>query len=185
MDAWVWIVIGVVVLALIVAAVWVAVAKRRTTSLREQFGPEYDRALDVSQDRRDAENDLSARRERRAALDIRPLSPSARDRYADAWREVQAGFVDEPIASLVEANRLVLIVMRERGYPMDDFEQRVADISVDHPEVVEHYRAANAISADAADERMTTEDMRQGLVHYRTLFTDLLGTDEEQLRQAR
>ena len=99
--------------------------------------------------------------------------------------EVQAGFVDEPTASLVEANRLVLIVMRERGYPMDDFEQRVADISVDHPDVVEHYRAANAISADAADERMTTEDMRQGLVHYRALFTDLLGADEEQLRQAR
>ena len=164
---------------------WVAATKRRTTSLQEQFGPEYDRTMRVSESRREAENELSARRERRAALDIRPLSPSARDRYADAWREVQAGFVDEPTASLVEANRLVLIVMRERGYPMDDFEQRVADISVDHPDVVEHYRAANAISADAADERMTTEDMRQGLVHYRALFTDLLGTDEEQLRQAR
>jgi hypothetical protein len=185
MDAWVWIVIGVVVLALIVAAVWVAAAKRRTTSLQKQFGPEYDRALDVSESRREAESELSARRERRAALEIRPLGPSARDRYADAWREVQAGFVDEPTASLVEANRLVLIVMRERGYPMDDFEQRVADISVDHPDVVEHYRAANAISADAADDRMTTEDIRQGLVHYRALFTDLLGTDEEQLRQAR
>ena len=183
MDTWVWIVIAVVV-ATIALVAWMA-TKRRTSTLKEQFGPEYERTMRVSESRREAENELAARRERRAALDIRPLSPSARDRYADAWREVQAGFVDEPSASLVEANRLVLIVMRERGYPMDDFEQRVADISVDHPDVVEHYRAANAISADAADERMTTEDIRQGLVHYRALFTELLGTDEEQLRQAR
>ena len=173
------------VVATIVLVAWMAGTKRRTTALQEQFGPEYERTMRMSETRRDAENELSARRERRAALDIRPLSPSARDRYADAWRDVQAGFVDEPAAALVEANRLVLIVMRERGYPMDEFDQRVADISVDHPDVVEHYRAANAISADAADERMTTEDMRQGIVHYRALFTELLGPDEEQLRQAR
>jgi len=185
MDTWVWIAIVVLVIAVIAAIVWEMAARRKTATLQEHFGPEYERAMRVSESRRDAENELSARRERRATLDIRPLSASARDRYADAWREVQASFVDEPTASLVEANRLVLIVMRERGYPMDDFEQRVADISVDHPNVVDHYRAANAISADAADDRMTTEDMRQGLVHYRALFTDLLGEDGEQLRQAR
>lgn len=184
MDMWVWIVIAVVV-ATIASVAWMAGTKRRTAALQERFGPEYDRMMRVSDSRREVENELSARRERRAALDIRPLSPSARDRYADAWRDVQAGFVDEPTVSLVEANRLVLIVMRERGYPMDDFEQRVADISVDHADVVEHYRAAHAISADALDERMTTEDMRQGLVHYRALFSELLGADEEQLRQAR
>ena len=185
MDTWVWIVIAVVVVATIAIVAWMAWTQRRTTALKERFGPEYDRTMRVSDSRREAENELSARRERRDALDIRPLSPSSRDRYADAWRDVQAGFVDEPAAALVEANRLVLIVMRERGYPMDDFEQRVADISVDHADVVEHYRAANAISADAADDRMTTEDLRQGLIHYRALFTELLGPDEEQLRQAR
>ena len=186
MDTWVWIVIAILVIAVVAGIVWAAMSRRRTATLQEQFGPEYERTMRTSESRRDAENELSARRERRAALDIRPLSASARDRYADAWRDVQAGFVDEPAASLVEANRLVLIVMRERGYPMDDFEQRVADISVDHPDVVEHYRAANAISADAADDRLTTEDLRQGLVHYRALFTDLLGPDdEEQLSQAR
>ena len=184
MDTWAWIVIAIVALAVIVVAIWAAVAKRRTTTLRDQFGSEYERTMDLSDSRRDAESELSARRERRAALDIRPLSPSARDRYADAWRDVQAGFVDEPAASLVEADRLLLIVMRERGYPMDDFEQRVADISVDHPEVVEHYRIAHVISVDAEDQRVTTEDMRQGLVHYRALFEDLLGEDDEQLRKA-
>jgi hypothetical protein len=185
MDTWVWIVIAIVVVALFGLAVWVMRTQRRTNSLRQQFGPEYDRTFELAESRRDAENELSARRERRAALDIRSLTPSARDRYADAWRDVQTGFVDEPTESLVEAGRLVLIVMRERGYPMDDFEQRVADISVDHAEVVEHYRAAHAISDDAEDQRVTTEDMRQGLVHYRALFEDLLGADEEELRQAR
>jgi hypothetical protein len=184
MDTWVWIVIAIVVVGLIGLAIW-AMTQRRTSSLREQFGSEYDRTMDLSESRREAESELSARRERRAALDIRPLTPSARDRYADAWREVQIGFVDEPTESLVEAGRLVLIVMRERGYPMDDFEQRVADISVDHPEVVEHYRAAHVISEDAEDQRLTTEDMRQGLVHYRALFEDLLGAYEEELREAR
>ena len=185
MDTWVWIVIAIVALAAIALIAWMAVRGRRTSVLREQFGSEYDRTVGVSDSRREAEGELAARRERRAALDIRPLSPSARDRYADAWRDIQTGFVDEPTASLVEADRLVLIVMRERGYPMDDFEQRVADISVDHSEVVEHYRAAHIISADAEDQRVTTEDMRQGLMHYRALFADLLGEDEDQLRAAR
>jgi hypothetical protein len=184
-DAWVWILIAVVVVAVIAAIVWATWTKRRTTMLRQQFGPEYDRTIAQSDGRRSAEGELSARRERRAELDIRPLSPAARERYAEAWRNVQAGFVDEPTASLLEAGRLVLIVMRERGYPMDDFEQRVADVSVDHPEVVEHYRIAHAISADAEDHRVTTEDIRQGLMHYRALFARLLEANDEQLREAR
>jgi hypothetical protein len=98
---------------------------------------------------------------------------------------VKSGFVDEPAVSLIEADRLVLIVMRERGHPMDDFEQRAADISVDHPQVVEHYRAAHAISESTNAQQATTEDMRLGLVHYRALFEDLLGVDEERLREAR
>jgi len=185
MDAWVWIVIAVVLILLLGAVAWAVSRERRTTRLREQFGPEYDRTVGVTDSRRDAETELDARRERRAALDIHPLTAASRDRYAEAWRGVQSGFVDEPAASLAEADRLVLIVMRERGYPMDDFEQRAADISVDHPQVVEHYRAAHAISERTNAQQATTEDMRQGLVHYRALFEDLLGVDEEQLREAR
>lgn len=185
MDAWVWILIGIAVIVVIAAVAWSAAEKRRTTTLREQFGPEYDRTIGVMDSRRDAEGELAARRERRAGLDIHPLTASAQDRYVQAWRGVQSGFVDEPAASLIEADRLVLIVMRDRGYPMEDFEQRAADISVDHPDVVENYRVAHAISQNAQAEDATTEDMRQGLVHYRALFDDLLGADGDQLREAR
>jgi hypothetical protein len=184
-DAWVWIVIGIVAIAVIAVVVVAAARRRRTAMLREQFGPEYDRTIGLAEDRRAAEGELAARRERRARLDIRPLSPSARDGYLEAWRGVQAGFVDEPAASLLQADRLVLIVMRERGYPMDDFEQRAADISVDHPSVVESYRAAHAISESTEADRATTEDIRQGFVHYRTLFEDLLDVNGGQLRAAR
>ena len=101
MDTWVWIVIAILVIAVVAGIVWAAMSRRRTATLQEQFGPEYERTMRTSESRRDAENELSARRERRAALDIRPLSASARDRYADAWRDVQTGFVDEPATSLV------------------------------------------------------------------------------------
>ena len=185
MDAWVWIVIAVVLILLLGAVAWAVSRERRTTRLREQFGPEYDRTVGLNDNRREAESELAARRERRAALDIHPLTPASRDRYAEAWRGVQSGFVDDPAASLIEADRLVLIVMRERGYPMDNFEQRAADVSVDHPLVVEHYRAAYAISERTNARQATTEDMRQGLMHYRALFEDLLGVGETQLREAR
>jgi hypothetical protein len=184
-EAWVWIVIAVVLVAIVAAVAWAAAKKRRTTMLREQFGPEYGRTIGLMDNRREAEGELAARRERRAGLDIRPLTPSARDRYAEEWRGVQSGFVDEPAASLLEADHLVLIVMRDRGYPMDDFDQRAADVSVDHPRVVEHYRAAHRISDLADAQQATTEDMRQGLVHYRALFEDLLGVPGGQLREAR
>ena len=184
MDAWVWIVIAIVAIAVIVSLV-ASARKRRTTVLREQFGPEYDRMVELADDMRKAEGELTARQDRRAGLDIRPLTPSSRDRYVDAWRSVQSGFVDEPEASLIQANRLVLLVMGERGYPMDDFEQRAADISVDHPKVVENYRAAHAVSDSAQTRQATTEDMRQGLVNYRALFEDLLGEDGGEARQAR
>ena len=185
MDAWVWIVIAVVLILLVGGIGWAVTRQRRSTRLREQFGPEYDRTVGLTDSRREAESELAARRERRAGLDIQPLTASSRARYAEAWRGVQSGFVDDPAASLIEADRLVLIVMRERGYPVDDFEQRAADISVDHPVVVEHYRAAHAISERTNAQQADTEDMRQGLVHYRALFEDLLGVDEAQLREAR
>jgi hypothetical protein len=184
-DTWVWIVIAIVAVIVIVAVAVSIVGKRRTTSLRDQFGPEYERTVGLAEDRRAAEGELAARRERRQGLDIRPLSPSARDGYVERWRRVQAGFVDEPGAALMQADRLVLIVMRERGYPMDDFEQRAADISVDHPDVVDHYRAAHATSDRAEADRADTEEIRKGFVHYRALFEDLLEVDDDRAREAR
>ena len=175
MDAWV---IIVIVLAVIVVAAlaWWAMTRRRTADLQERFGPEYDRTVQASDDRRAAEAELSARRERREQLNIRDLDPASRERYQERWIDVQARFVDEPAIAVREADELLLAVMRERGYPMDDFDQRAADISVDHPQVVEHYRAGHDISSrrDAS-----TEDLRQAFVHYRALFDELLGRPED------
>jgi FtsZ-interacting cell division protein ZipA len=179
MDTWVWVLIAIVAVLVIVVVVWLALSKRRTTTLRDQFGPEYDRTLQQTDSRRQAEADLSARRERREQLDIRLLTAAEQERYSSQWQQVQSQFVDQPAVSLGQADELVLQVMRERGYPMDDFDQRAADISVDHPEVVEHYRAGQTVSRSAASGEATTEDMRQGLVHYRALFAELLETDSE------
>lgn len=173
MDAWIWIVIVVAVLA-IAFGVYMMTSRRRTGALRDQFGPEYDKTVDESGGRRAAESELKERVDRREELDIRPLTPAAADRYAGEWRDVQARFVDAPGAAVGEADRLVIAVLRERGYPMDDFEQRAADISVDHADVVENYRAAHGISLANDQDRASTEDLRQAMVHYRTLFERLL-----------
>ncbi len=177
MPAWAWIVIAVVVIAAIALAVWAAMRKRRTESLRQQFGSEYDRTVEETGAARDAESELERRRRRREELDIRPLAPGARQRYADDWRSVQARFVDDPSGAVAQADTLVTQVMRERGYPMDDFDQRAADVSVDHPGVVGDYRAAHDISTRSANGDADTEDLRQAMVHYRALFEDLLEED--------
>jgi hypothetical protein len=173
MDTWIWIVIAAAAVVILFAIWWAASRKRRTSHLREGFGPEYDRTVEDAGSRRKAESELSDREKRREELDIRPLAPGARDRFADRWSTVQERFVDDPSGSLRDAHVLVVEVMRERGYPTDDFEQRAADVSVDHPDVVENYRSAHAITErDDAD----TEDQRQALVHYRALFDELLET---------
>jgi hypothetical protein len=186
MDAWVWIVIGAVVVVLVVAVVaaYVVRQQRRREELRETFGTEYERAVAREGDVRRGESDLIARRERRDKLDIRPLSPSSRDEYARTWEQTQARFVDDPADALRQADTLIIAVMQERGYPMDDFEQRADDISVDHPDVVQHYRLAHDVSTRVGDHRdvstvssVSTEDMRQGFVHYRALFQQLLKPD--------
>jgi hypothetical protein len=172
MDTWVWIVIAAAVVAVVLLAIWwVAARKRRTSHLREGFGPEYDRTVEDTGSRRKAESELADREKRREELDIRPLAPGARDRFADRWRTVQERFVDNPTSALDDAHTLVVEVMEERGYPTDDFEQRAADVSVDHPHVVENYRAAYAISQRGNTD---TEDQRQAMVHYRALFDELL-----------
>ena len=173
MDTWVWIVIAAAAVVVLLAIVWAATRKRRTSKLREGFGPEYDRTVEESGSRRRAESELKDREQRREELDIRPLKPATRDRFANRWSGVQERFVDDPRAALRDAHSLVVEVMRERGYPTDDFEQRAADVSVDHPEVVQNYRAAHEITErDDAD----TEDQRQAMVHYRGLFDELLET---------
>ena len=178
MSDWVWVVIVVAALALLAVAVWALAARRRRDRLQGRFGPEYDRAVDEHGSRREAEAELARREEKRARLDIVPLEPEARERYSRSWQELQNRFVDEPSGTLDEADRLVTDVMRERGYPMDEFDQRVADISVDHPDVVEHYRAARAIHGARENGDASTEDLRQAVVHYRALFAELLGSDE-------
>ena len=178
MPDWVWIVIVVVAVALLVLALWALAARRRRERLQGRFGPEYDRAVAEQGSRREAEADLARREEKRARLDIVPLAPEARERYSRSWQELQNRFVDEPSGTLVDADQLVTDVMRERGYPMDEFDQRVADISVDHPDVVEHYRAAHAIHGASEAGDASTEDLRQAVVHYRALFDELLESDQ-------
>ena len=174
MSSFVWLIVAVVVVLGVVALVWRAKSRRRTTRLREAFGPEYERSKTEEGSRRKAEAELTAREERREGLDIRPLSAEARDRYSGTWQQVQGRFVDEPGAAVGEADRLVSAVMRDRGYPMDDFDQRSADISVDLPHVVKDYRAAHAISMANDHGKAGTEDLRQAFVHYRSLFDELL-----------
>jgi hypothetical protein len=176
MDPWVWIVIVVAILV-VAGAAMLYLQREKTRRLRAHYGPEYDRSLETQGDRRRAEAELARRQERVEHLDIRPLSPQDRDRFAEAWRSVQAQFVDDPPGAILGADRLVTEVMRVRGYPVSDFEQRAADISVDHPRVVEHYRAAYAIARRSDRGEASTEDLRQAMVHYRALFEDLLETE--------
>lgn len=178
MDAAIWVVIAIVAVVVIGVLVWFAMNKQRSGQLREVFGPEYDRTVEESEDRRAAESELLERRKRVEEFDIRPLDPAERTRFASRWIAVQSRFVDDPKSALGEADELVTEVMSERGYPMDDFDQRAADVSVDHPRVVEDYRAAHGISERVRSNDATTEDMRQALVHYRALFSELLEEGE-------
>lgn len=166
-----WIVIVVVVIVAVVALT--AIQRRRRAQLRGKFGPEYERAVARRGKLRGPEQ-LAARQRRREKLEIRPLPAERRDFYLSSWEKTQARFVDQPNEALREADGLVVDVMRERGYPMDDFEQRADDVSVDHPVVVENYRKANAIATKNRQGAASTEDLRQAVVHYRTLFEQLL-----------
>jgi hypothetical protein len=176
MATWVWVVIAVAALIVVVLAVWAFARMKRTRSLREGFGREYDRTVEHAGDRRAGERELLHRQERHDALDIRPLSPETRERFVQQWQVTQTRFVDDPSGAVIEADRLVQQVMKERGYPTDDFEQRAADISVEHPELVERYRTAHGIAQTNERGQASTEDLRQSVRHYRSLFEELLGT---------
>jgi hypothetical protein len=168
------ILIVVAVLA-VAAAVWMYFEKQRTQKLRSKFGPEYDRAIQEQHgNRKRAEMALENREKRVEMLHIRPLAREDRDRFAEAWRKEQARFVDDPRGAVEKADVLVAEVMKARGYPVSDFEQRAADVSVDHPQVVENYRAAHNIAARDKNGQAGTEDLRKAMVHYRALFEHLL-----------
>lgn len=169
--------IALVIGALAVGAgiAWAFLVWQRRRHLKERFGPEYGRTLETEGDRGAAERELESREHRVRNLDIRPLPPDERDRFLGEWERTQARFVDDPAGALLEADHLVTEVMRARGYPVADFEQRAADVSVDHAEVVEHYRAARRVATAASEGRASTEDIRRAVTHYRALFAELLG----------
>jgi len=182
MPAWEWILIAVIVVIVALAifiAVRMANSRKRTGQLKQRFGPEYERTVRDTGEQRAAEDELAARERKREKLDVVPLSPVARENYVGHWRQVQTAFVDNPRSAVGDADRLVTEVMRARGYPIDDFDQQAADISVDHPTVVGHYRAAHNIYLSQEKSEISTEDQRQAFVHYRALFEELLATNPE------
>jgi hypothetical protein len=174
------IVAGVVVIALLAFAAWFSSKKRKTQSgrLQQRFGAEYNRTITELGGRTKAESELKAREDRVEELTIKPLAPAEAARLSQAWNALQARFVDNPKGVVVQAGQLVCELMLKRGYPMGDFERRAADISVDHPAVVEHYRAAQAIAARDERGEADTEQLREAVVHYRVLFDEMLEVRE-------
>lgn len=181
-------IVAVVFLLLVVAATaWLASSRKRTSKLQRGFGPEYDRAVRKGSSRRQTEAELDARRKRVEKLHLKEISPVRAQEYAERWRIVQGRFVDDPAGAIKQANQLCTIVMNERGYSMADFEQRAADISVEHPTVVSNYRSAHAISEAIERNEATTESLRQAMMNFRSLFEELLevGTSREAARPSR
>jgi hypothetical protein len=170
------ILIALAAAAIVISAVVAARrrARQRSLELQRRFGPEYAQAVEDYGSPARAERELSKRARRVGSLKLAELSEGERERYTARWTRIQQQFVDDPIAAVAAANALINDVMRVRGYPVEDFDQRVADLSVDHASVTQHYRAARRLSASVASDRANTEDLRQAVVHYRALFADLL-----------
>jgi hypothetical protein len=175
MPTWAWIIIIVGAALVVLALLSGSLRARRSRRLQRGFGPEYDRTVEREGGKRAGEKELIHRQKRHEALDIRPLSAEARERYVQSWEVTQKRFVDDPRGAVAEADALVRQVMKERGYPTDDFEQRAADISVDHPKVVERYRTAHGIAQASERGEASTEDLRQSVRHFRALFEELIG----------
>jgi hypothetical protein len=169
-----------IILVLLAAATFLHFRRHQSHVLEKHFGPEYGRTIDTMGSRPRAEAELRARQKRVEQLNIVPLSPADASRFRESWKALQARFVDNPQGSLAEAHRLVSELMDKRGYPMADFERRAADISVDHPAVVQHYRAAHEITLKDRDGQADTEGLRQAIVHYRALFGELLEVEQPQ-----
>lgn len=174
-----WIIVAVIVVAIIVIAVALVGMRRRR--LQSRFGPEYQRVAEETGSKWRADSELSSRQQRRQKLDIKPLEPQRRERYTQEWRQVQADFVDQPYEAVARADTLVTQVMRERGYPMENFEQHANDLSVDYPQMVDNYRGAHAIAT--RQKSANTEDLRKAMLHYRNLFDELLGGQVQRDRE--
>jgi hypothetical protein len=168
--------LAAVVVLLIAALAWLYMRKRRSTTanLRQKFGPEYDRAVLKHGSERKAQAKLEDREKRVEKLNIRDLDPMEHDRYLKRWEAVQSRFVDSPKGAVTEADDLVSSLMKTRGYPVTDFDQRAADISVDHPRVVENYRSGHEIALRVGKNEATTEELRTAMIHYRSLFEELV-----------
>lgn len=172
------IVLIVIAAAVLIAIGWTVSRRRRTDALRNRFGPEYERTV-REQGPAKAESVLLERKQRVEKFEIRQLGAAERERFITEWRQVQTRFVDDPRGSVSAADDLVIRVMQARGYPMSDFDQRAADISVDHPRVVDNYRAAHEIALRHRRGEATTEDLRNAIIYYRSLFDELLQTNPQ------
>jgi hypothetical protein len=168
------IIIVVVVLAALAAGGYVLYQRRRSQQLQEQFGPEYDKVVERSDSKSEAESELAARKKRHDSLELNPLDEQTRQKHRDDWQRIQAGFVDDPGGSVEHADSLVVVIMRDRGYPIDDFHQRADDLSVEHPRVVEHYREARRVTDAHRNGSAGTEDLRGAVTSYRNLVEALL-----------
>jgi len=178
-------IIAIVVVAVaLVVGMWLLLRRRRTAVLRARFGPEYDHVLQSARTPAEAERELQQRQARVEAFSIRPLSREDADRFGAEWRSVQARFVDDPRTAVVEADRLIGEVMRSRGYPVDDPNRRLDDLSVDHAHVLNHYRAGREIVARHESGQASTEDLRQAMVHFRALFDELVAGNQPSVRRA-
>ncbi len=175
-------VVGIAVLA--VVAVWLLMKRRRTAALRARFGPEYDRVLQSTSTAAEAERELQQRQRRVESFSLRTLSREQADQFAASWRTVQARFVDDPRGAVVEADRLIEDVMRSRGYPIEDADRRLDDLSVDHAAVVSHYRAGRDLVERHERGEASTEDLRQAMVHFRALFDELVAANRSHVRRA-
>ena len=174
-------IIAVIVVAVIVvvALAWLVGTQVRRRKLRERFGPEYDRTIEEAGSQRAAERELSEREKRHSQYEIKPLSAEERDRYAKQWALIQEQFVDQPGRAVVEADRLVTVVMGERGYPTEGYQQQVSDLSVRHSSTLDHYRVAHGIKDRHDEAKASTEELREAMMHYRSLFQDLVESDAD------
>jgi hypothetical protein len=187
MPVWQWIVIAAVVVVVVAALIAASVlsSRKKTQRLRQHYGGEYERLVSEAGGQKAAEKELTARERKRDKLDIVSLTPAAQTDFNTRWHQVQTGFVDNPATAVGVADRLVTEVMRTRGYPVDDFDRRAADISVDHPHVVENYRAAHGVHVSQQGGDVSTEQQREAFVHYRALFEELLSTGTEASKETK
>ena len=175
--------VGVVAVIILGAILFLAQRKQRTATLKHRFGAEYERTVEDVGDRHRAESELHEREKRVSKFEIRPLSVSERDHFVASWRMIQAEFVDQPKEALAKADDLLTEVMRARGYPTENFEQRSADLSVDHPSVVQNYRSGRDIALRQKQGQADTEDLRQAMIHFRALFDELVGDPAADVRR--